>query len=104
MHGEAIAIQRQSQIESRLQVHPELGRLPAALADEGRTLGRNRRLRTTRGCASGMEAQPGDAFGVLPALGGFDCVWKRVGGPVGKDMAGAYPGGAGLKNCDRSWG
>ena len=43
-----------------------------------------------------MEAQPGDAVAVLPALGGFDGVWKSVGGPVGKDVEGAYRGGAGV--------
>jgi hypothetical protein len=43
-----------------------------------------------------MEAQPGDAVAVLPALGDLDDIWKNVGGSVRKVVAGAYPGGAGV--------
>ena len=43
-----------------------------------------------------MEAQPGDAVAVLPAVGNFDGVWTSVGGSVGKAVEGTYAGGTGV--------
>lgn len=47
-----------------------------------------------------MEAQPGDAVPILPALGGFDGVWKSVGGSVRKDVAEACSAGAGVDDSN----